>query len=129
MTAKTVNAQVKEGPAVTFEYDFGDTIEQAYEIFGADVVWAFAERGLIIAAQGHARGLLKSGKSVDEIHAAFKEWKPGAPRETKSSEDRVREQFAKMSPEDRAALLRELSGAHEEPAAEHPAPAKQRRSA
>lgn len=111
MAKETVSAQVKDGDAaVNFEYDFGDTIVAANELFGEEVVWAYAKRALVIAAQGHARGLLKGGKSVEEITAAMEAWKPGAPRIGKSPEDKLREQWGKMSPEDRANLLRELSG-------------------
>lgn len=110
MTRETVNAEVREGPAVTFEYDFGDTIEDANKIFGAEVVWAFAKRALVIAAQGYARGLLKSEKTVEEIQAAFETWKPGAPRAKADPVEKAREQWSKMSAEDRANLLREFAG-------------------
>ncbi len=110
MTTETVSAKVTEGPEVNFEYDFGDTIEEANAIFGADVVWAQAKRALVIAVQGHARGLLKSGKSVAEIQAALNEWKPGAPRAKADPIEKAREVWAKMSAEDRANLLREYAG-------------------
>jgi hypothetical protein len=95
---------------VTFEYEFGETADEANTLFGADIVWAYAKRALVIAAQGHARGLLKSNKSIEEIQALMDAWKPGSPRAKISSEDRMRAEWAKMSPEDRANLLRELSG-------------------
>ena len=110
MTKETVSAQTKEGAAVNFDYDFGENIDEANNLFGADVVWAYAKRALVIAAQGHARGLVKSGKSAEDITEAMTQWKPGAPRVGKSPEDRMREQWNKMSPEDRANLLRELQG-------------------
>jgi hypothetical protein len=110
MTAETVNAQVHEGPAVTFQYDFGDTSEETNARFGDEIVYALAKRALVIAVQGHARGLLRSGKSVEEIQEALNEWKPGAPRAKMSTEDKLRAEWLKMSPEDRANLLREFQG-------------------
>lgn len=110
MTLETVNAQVREGPAVSFEYDFGSTPEETNEIFGADIAHSFARRGIIIAAQGYARGLLKSGKSVEEVQEAFKTWKPGEPRAKMSPEERLKAEWMKMSPEDRERMLRELTG-------------------
>jgi hypothetical protein len=115
MTVETVNAEVKveggeKGPSVSVEYDFGDTPEETNELFGADIVYAYAKRGLVIAVQSHLRGLLRSGKSVDEIRELAPQWKPGTPRAKTSPEDKMRAEWAKMSSDDRAALLRELQG-------------------
>lgn len=110
MTAETVNAQTTEGAAVTFTYDFGDNPAEANELFGEEVTWAFTKRGLVIAAQGYARGLLKSNKSVEEIQEAFNSWKPGVPRAKVDPVDKARDIWGKMSAEDRAALLREFQG-------------------
>lgn len=115
MTAETVTAEVKTpgdepDPTVSIEYDFGDTPDETNEIFGAEIVYAYAKRALVIAVQGHLRGLLRSGKSVEEIQSIAPQWKPGTPRAKQSPEDKMRAEWAKMSPDDRAALLRELSG-------------------
>lgn len=107
MSDTLVTAKTEESAPVEFSYTFGETLEQMSERFGVDVVTSFALRGLTVAVQGHARGLIKQGKSEDEIKAAMAEWKPGAPRVTKSAEDKVREQLASLSPEARAQLLRE----------------------
>lgn len=104
-----VSAQVKEGAGVEFDYDFGHDLDSAIALFGEPIVWSYALRGLTIACQGHARGMIKTGKSREEIIAAMETWKPGVPRSTRSAEDRVRELFAKMSPEDRQRLQDELS--------------------
>lgn len=102
-----VVAQTTDGAGVTFEYDFGDTPAATDELFGSEVVYAFAIRGLTIAAQGHARAMVKAGKSVEEIQVAMSQWKPGMPRATKSPEDRLKELIGKMSPEDRRKFLQE----------------------
>jgi hypothetical protein len=103
-----VSAQVTDGGSINFNYDFGTDLKSAIAIFGEEIVWSFALRGLTIAAQSYARGLIKSGKSKDECLAAIAAWKPGAPKATKSKEDRVRELLSKMTPEDRAKLQAEL---------------------
>lgn len=103
-----VTAQTKDGASVDFDYDFGDSLEAAVEKFGADIVWAYTLRGLTIAAQGAARGMIKSNKSKDEILTAMKTWKPGEPRQTKSPEERVRALLDKLSAEDRENLAKEL---------------------
>ncbi len=120
MATEEVTAQIADGSAViTFPYDFGDSMEDAVEKFGGDIVWAYAKRALVIAAQGHARSLIKGEKSRDEILTAMAEWKPGAPRQAKTAEDRAREILSKISPEERARLLESLNAT---PAAD-PAPA------
>jgi len=121
-----VNAQVTEGGSVSFEYEFGSSLDQAVELFGEDIVWAYTLRALVIASQGHARGLIKSGKSADEIRTSLETWKPGAPRISRSPEERVRELMDKMSPEDRAAILSELQELKGEPA---PMAAKHKKAA
>lgn len=126
MTAETVTAEVKEGPnnvsaQVSINYDFGDTPEETNAIFGDDIVYSYAKRALVIAVQGHLRGLLRSGKSADEIAELGPEWRPGAPRPKQSPEDKMRAQWALMTADDRAALLRELTGeASPAPAAKGP---------
>lgn len=108
MTEK-VSAQLKDGAAaIEFEYDFGDSLSDAVTKFGEDVLWAYAKRSLVIASQGYVRGLMKSGKSKEEILAAIAAWKPGEPRQVKSKEERIRALLDKMSPEDRARLREEL---------------------
>ena len=111
MTATTVTAKTEESAPVEFPYEFGDNISEAVSIFGEDVVWAHALRGLTVAVQGHARSMIKSGKAEDEIKAEMKKWKPGAPRVTKSAEDRAREQLEALPPEVRAKLLKEMKPA------------------
>lgn len=111
MTAENVTASLGDGSAsVTFPFDFGDSIPEANEKFGEGIVWAYARRALVIAAQGYARTLVKGGKSEAEILELMKAWKPGEPRKAKSAEDKVRDLLSKMSPEDREKLQKELRG-------------------
>lgn len=125
MTVQDVTATIADGSAsVTFPYDFGDNLQDAVSKFGEPIVWAYAQRALVIAAQGHARSLIKSEKSKDEILATMAEWKPGAPRQAKTAEDRAREILGKISPEERAKLLAELSAAPEGQASQAPAAKK-----
>jgi hypothetical protein len=104
-----VTAQTKDGEAqVDFEYEFGDSLEAACKLFGEGIVWNYALRGLTIAAQGYARGMMKSGKSLDEIRTAMTKWKPGEPRVVKTPQEKIAALLDKLSPEDRARLAQEL---------------------
>lgn len=108
MSAINVTAAVSEGAEIEFPYDFGDNLQEAIELFGEAVVWAYCLKGLTVAVQGHARGMIKSGKSPEEIQAAMAAYKPGTPRVTKSKEDRARELLASLSAEERAKILKDL---------------------
>lgn len=108
----SIIANTKDGEhSIEFDYDFGDSIEAAIEKFGRDIVTSHLFRSLTIAAQGAARGMMKSGKSKDEITAAMAKWKPGEPRQTKTKEEKMRELVASMSPEQLEALQNEIKAA------------------
>lgn len=105
-------ANTKDGQhSIEFDYDLGESLADAVKKFGEDIVFSHVIRSLIIAAQGAARGMMKSGKTKDEIDAAMQTWKPGEPRQVKSKEDRMRDLIAKMSPEELEALQTELKTA------------------
>lgn len=104
ITAQTADGAVQ----IKFDYEFGETLEDAVKLFGEKVVHSYVIRSLTIAAQGAARGMMKSGKSKEEILAAMATWKPGEPRQTTSPEEKIRSLVNKMSPEDRARLAAEL---------------------
>jgi len=107
MTVQTQDGKL----SATFEYDLPEAYDAAVAKFGKAVTDAFAIRGLTVAIQGHARSMIKSGKSADEIRAEMKDWKPGMPRQTKSAEERFDDLWGKMSPEDRAAIQKKLKTA------------------
>jgi hypothetical protein len=104
MTVQTQDGKL----SVTFDYDLPEAYDEAVQKFGKAVTDAFAVRGLTVAIQGHARSLLKSGKSADEIKADMRDWKPGMPRVTKTAEERFDDLWGKMTPEDRAAIQKKL---------------------
>ncbi len=105
-------ANTKDGEhSIEFDYDFGETIEAAVEKFGADVVASHAFRSLTIAAQGAARGMMKSGKSKEEILTAMASWKPGEPRQTKSKDEKMAELIASMTPEQLEKLQSDIKAA------------------
>lgn len=108
MTKEVVSAQTNESKPVEFEYDFGDSLQESITLFGEEVVFAYAKRGLVVAAQGHARGHIKANKTPEQIVEAMAEWKPGMPRQTKSPEEKIREMLDNLSPEARAQLAKEL---------------------
>lgn len=95
------------GKEASFTYDIPTTLREAIDNFGEDVCEAHCIRSLVVAIQGHARGMV--GKKTDaEIQAAMDDWRPGMPRQSKSAEEKFDELWEKMSPEDRAAIQKRM---------------------
>jgi hypothetical protein len=57
------------------------------------------------ALQGVIRNAIKAKKSGDEIQKIASEWKPGLRARGKSPQEKLMDQFQKLSPEERARLL------------------------
>tara|TARA_R100000900_G_scaffold121927_1_gene96458 strand:- start:15 stop:377 length:363 start_codon:yes stop_codon:yes gene_type:complete len=71
----------KTGREVEFVRDFGSSIEEAVELFGADVVLSTFVSQATIRAQGAARTVLNSDdKSADEAIKAGETYTPGVVR-------------------------------------------------
>lgn len=93
----------------TIAYDFGATLEEAVNKFGAEVVFTNFKRTAVITAQAAMRRMLESNKSNDEIVAGMQSWKPGVALE------RVVDPVASLvgkwdsyTPEEQAEILRKL---------------------
>lgn len=104
LTAKNGN----EAKSATVKVQVGDTLDELGSQFGSDVVYSHARRSIIIAMQTSIRGALEAGKTPNEIQALMQDWKPGVKRPAKTPMDRIREEMARMSPEDRKRVLKEL---------------------
>ena len=102
-----VTAERKGGPAVAVEYDFGDDISALTDKFGSDVVFSHARRSFVVALQSYIRTQIEAGKSPEEIQTAAANWKPGQRKAGKSISERASDMLSKLSPQERAALLKE----------------------
>lgn len=103
----------KDGTPVTVDVDFGDNLAAMVSKFGQDVVFNHARGSITVALQGWIRSQLDAEppKTADQIIAAAKDWKPGQRKQGKSPQEKAKEQLAKLSPEQRAALLKEYRNA------------------
>jgi hypothetical protein len=122
-----VTAKTEEGAEVTFDYEFGSNYVEAAEIFGGEIVWNYALRALTIAAQGHARSMIRAGKTADEIKTTMETWKPGMPRLSRSPEEKIKALLDKLTPEERENLALEIRAAREDE--DQPAAAKKAKRA
>ena len=82
MANSTINVKSpKTGREVSFERDFGSSIEEAVEMFGADVVLSTFVSQATIRAQGAARTVLNSEDAVK----AGESYTPGVVRKSGGS--------------------------------------------
>ena len=84
LPAGVVSIEVKSPKtdrSVSFERDFGDTLEKAAEMFGADVVHSIFVAQAVIRAQGAARTTLDNGdNSSEQAVESGQSYTPGVAR-------------------------------------------------
>lgn len=106
-----VSAKRKDGPSVEVEYDFGDNLKAMVEKFGEDIIFQHAKGSLVVALQGWLRSLLDREKTPADIQKEVKDWKPGQRRQGKTPKEKATEALAALSPEERAAVLKQMKAA------------------
>jgi hypothetical protein len=114
ITAKA--GQEEDAPSATVVYDFGDDLEEAVELFGADVVYKrFLAAATVDIQALIRRGLTRVDKdkqpnpmSTEELQTQVSEWKPGVTKARKSKTEKAQEAFESLSEEERNALLASL---------------------
>ena len=89
--------------------DLGDSLDDATQKFGADVVFSNFQAQAKIKAQAIIRDMMTEGKKDEEIQAFMNTWKPGVARERNVDPTAAfLGKFATMSPEDQNKFLEEL---------------------
>lgn len=113
MTKQVVEAKLaNQEETVAAEYDFGDNLAEAVELYGEEVVFSRYKSAAVIDLQSFMRGLIRQEKTPEDIATAVAEWKPGVRKAAgKSKEEKARELLGGLSAEERAAILREFLGA------------------
>lgn len=98
----------QEAKTATATFRVGDNLHELSEQFGDEVVYSHAKRSVIIALQTTMRAAIEANKSQEELQAIVDEWKPGLKKPAKSPLDKVRDEIARMSPEDKKRIMKEL---------------------
>lgn len=101
---------------IDVEYDFAEAggVSAIVAKFGEDIVKAHVVSSFTVALQGFVRTRMKAyldkNEAVDvkAIQKAVSEWKPGLRVPGKSKAEKIKGEFSKMSPEERAELLKAL---------------------
>lgn len=103
---KEIGGEKKE---IVCMIDLGDNLEDAVERFGGEVVFSNFKRAATITAQAAMRRFMEQGLDEASVAAKMGSWRPGVALErTVDPVAALKAKFAKMSPEERAALLAEL---------------------
>jgi hypothetical protein len=82
-----------------------ETTDEAVELYGEEVTYQQFKAALVVSLQGYIRGLIKQKKSADEIQKLATEWKPGLRARGKSPQEKLMEQWQKLSPDERSRLM------------------------
>lgn len=106
-----ISAKTKDHPeSVNVNYDMPETVEGLVEKFGAEAVASAASDALTISIQALLRRHIE--KPQDELQSLVDEWKPGvrSPAVQKTAFEKATGALSKLSDEERAELLRRLTG-------------------
>ena len=92
-------------------YNFGVDLQAAVELFGADQVFSGFVSDCRVGLQGVLRKALEAGLDEDKLQEIADEYKPGtrATRFSKDPKKQWMDAWAKMSAEDRKAMLEKVS--------------------
>jgi len=106
----TVNARTtKSERVVSASYDFGATLAESVELFGENVVHGVFIDQAVIRLQALLRRCIEDEVGDKDIEAKVAAWKMTVGgRERKSAAEKVQDLLGKMSPEQKAELLKSL---------------------
>lgn len=105
-----------KGGTVSADFDFGPDLKSLVAKFGEGPIYKQTLQALTVSAQGGLRSQFKQGKKQAEIDAWARDWKPGERKQGKSPREKLLEQMASMTPEERAKLLEEAKARATQPA-------------
>jgi Zn-finger domain-containing protein len=108
----TVSAKKSDNDrVVSTTYDFGATLDESIEKFGEAVVHGVFIDQATIRLQALLRRCIDDETSDKDIQAKVDQWKMTVGgRERKSASEKVHSLLEKMSPEQKAELLKSLRG-------------------
>lgn len=104
---------VKTDREIEFEKTFGENLEEAVGLYGAEVVFSTFSQQAVIKCQGRVRLMLDKGASVEDATKAGQEYIPGAVTRTSIKKDPVALLAAKVKSGeiDKDELLAQLTAA------------------
>lgn len=125
MQLTKIAAQRGNEPPVEVEVEIADDLEELRQQYGDDVVFSHAKRSVIIALQAYMRSLMDQGRekgqdaatTANTIVEQVRGWKPSQKKAPKTVQEKARDILSKLSPADRALLIKEFRAKKETEAA------------
>ena len=115
MSVSEISAKVGEGEAIAVKKNLGDNLSDLVKMCsandqnGEDVVRSNAVANITIRIQDIIRAGIKAGKDQKAIQADTDAYVPGLKRRGKTRQEKMAEDFSKLSPEERKDLLSRLT--------------------
>lgn len=97
------------------DYDLGETLDSAAALFGEEAVYTGYLKSAVIQVQAWIRGLIRAGKTTEEVQAIVAERKIGVSA-VKGADPvaTIMKKFDKMKEEDKKAFIEKLLAKQEE---------------
>lgn len=104
-----LNSGDYQGQSATVNYAPLDAsnLSELVSNFGEDIVFTHAKRSFVVGLQSFIRAQIESGKDPSGVQEAVNDWRPGQKRPGKSPAERIQDIMAKLSPEERDAVLKD----------------------
>ncbi len=115
MSAVEISAKTGEGEAVVVKKNLGDNLSDLIKLCSANgqdgeaVVLSNARANMTIKIQDIVRAGIKVGDDATKIQKTVDAYVPGVKRKGKSKAEKMQDEFGKLDPEEKKALLAKLT--------------------
>lgn len=108
----TANKGAENEHTETVHFELGDTVSAITKQFGEEVCYNQLKSQLVVSLQGFMRSKMNGKEQLrgKKLQEAVNSWKPGIRTPGKPASEKVKDLFAKLSPEEKKALMRDLRG-------------------
>ena len=104
----TANSGTSGKREIEAEFEFGSGLSEMTNIFGQDVVFVHARANMVIALQNALRGWMQQDLSDERIKHLVADWEmPTKKSRARPDFDKLKRQLARLSEEDRKAILQQ----------------------
>jgi hypothetical protein len=109
VSAKTTSGD-RGGDVYTVNKDLPESLKEAVEMYGEEIVFSNVMSSITIALQGYMRTQIKKDNATPEsIQLAIDGWKPGIKVRGRTPLEKAQAILSSLSAEDRAELLADLA--------------------
>jgi len=109
MAMTKISAKTGKSDPVEINFDFGEDDKAMVDKFGLQIVCSYAKANMKVAIQDVIRGGITGKKTPGDIQKEVHAYKFGVKKRGKSKAEKLADNFAALSPEEKSALLARLS--------------------